>query len=261
VTAGPSVWVTRPQPGSRTTARAVREAGYPVIAIPLLVTRPVVPTPPVSGDRPDWVVFVSGTAARSLDAALGEAAFAPGERRAIRVAAVGRRTAETARGLGWTVSLVPESEDAAGLLRAFAAEDLSGKTVWIPGGSREGSAKRELPEGLAAAGAAVRAFQVYETGDRRLTAEDLGALRGTEAGGVVLHSPSAAEAFLAAPERVFPEDGMDVARRWRENAPAVAIGPVTARRLRELGAASVLECAEPSDEAIIAVLETAVRKG
>ncbi len=258
---GPSVWVTRPRPGSETTARAVRDAGYAVIAVPLLETRPVIPTPPLSGERPDWLVFVSGTAARSLEASMGAVGWSAEERRAIRAAAVGRRTAEVARALGWSVDLVPERENAVGLLDRFAGEDLAGKTVWIPGGSRKGSATRELPEGLAAAGAVVRAFQVYETADRRLSGEDLDLLRAAAPGAAILHSPSAAEALFSGPGRVFSGDAVDCARAWREDAVLVAIGPVTAHRLRELGAGRIEECMEPSDDAVIAVLGSVVGSG
>jgi len=258
VKAGSVVWVTRPHPGSEATARALRDSGYPVAAVPLIETRPVVPNPPPGDGAPDWVVFVSATAVRALEAALGEALSSRFERGSIRAAVVGRRTAETAAALGWKVDLVPARENAAGLLEAFAAEGLAGKTVWIPGGNRAGSATRELPEALAAAGARVLAFQVYETADRRLSPEDLRELGAGEPGAVIFHSPSAAEALYAAPVgRVFPEGDPGAARAWRERAVPVAIGPVTARRLDELGAAGVLTCAEPSDEAIIAVLETA----
>ena len=41
----------------------------------------------------------------------------------------------------------------------------------------------------------------------------------------------------------------------------MAIGPVTARRLRELGAGRIEECAEPSDDAVIAVLGSAIGSG
>ncbi len=254
--AAPLVWVTRPRPGNEATVAALEGAGYRTVAAPLLETRFVVPTPPVTGPWPDWVVFVSANAVRAFDASLGEPGFPPEERVESRAAVVGRRTAEAARAAGWRVELVPESNQTAeGLLELLSGRELDGRTVWIPTGSREGSATRTLPEGLRTAGASVRTFQVYETADRRLPSGDLERLGAGEPGAAIFHSPSAVDALFSPPDHVFPRKAGDLARAWREEAAAVAIGPVTARRLRDHGAVRVETCDTPSDEDLLRTLE------
>ena len=82
----------------------------------------------LSGDR----VFVSGNAVVGLEEAGTNHGFPPGSREGVRVAAVGTRTSEKARDLGWNVSVVPDRENAEGLLDALVGNDMEGRTVWIP---------------------------------------------------------------------------------------------------------------------------------
>jgi uroporphyrinogen-III synthase len=63
----------------------------------------------------------------------------------------------------------------------------------------------------------------------------------------VLHSPSSADAL-------FASDAPGAVRRWAAEAVPVSIGPVTTRRLNELGARQVVECAEPSDGSVAATV-------
>lgn len=268
----PAVWVTRPEPGNRRTAKALAGAGYTVIAAPVLAVNVRFPAAFQPREWPEWLVLVSANAVRGL-AAMEKAGRLPGAegRSRVRVAAVGRHTAEAARAEGWSVEMVPDVQDAGSLADALARHALNGATAWIPGGNREGSATRDLPGYLRSQGAVVRVFQVYETVARQLPPDDLDRLAGAEPGALVLHSPSSAEAVYApsseettrepaeptgspahaairgpAPERL---------RRWR-TAPAVCIGPATAARCRELAGIQILECKSPSDRDIVDALSS-----
>lgn len=245
-----AVWVTRPADSAVATARAIQEAGYHVVSVPVLGVNVVPPDPLPAEPWPDWIVFVSKNAVKGLDLALDVPGFPnPDDRgkHAVRCAAVGRKTAECAETSGWHVLLVPEKEDAQGLLGAFERHDLAGRRVWIPAGNRGGSANRELPSGLRAAGAIPEVFQVYETRERELTETDVQRLDAVTPGAVIVHSPSAAEA-------IFGSGAMPALDRWRTDAVAVAIGPVTAKRLENLGVFAIHVCREPSDDGVLEAL-------
>jgi uroporphyrinogen-III synthase len=218
-----------------------------VVQAPLLQVAIVEPRefPPL--DSPDWVILVSSNAAEGLARALALPGFPALDPARTRFAAVGRRTAEAARAQGWAVSLVPQDERAGGLIEGLASVSLAGTRVWIPSGSREGSATRELPDYFRQEGARVSVIGVYENRVRTLDADDERALQAARPGAVLLHSPSAGEALSAHLDN-------PVVRRWWEAASLLAIGPVTARRLEALGASAVAICEEPSDEGVIAAL-------
>lgn len=240
-----AVWVTRPAPGNAATAAALGEAGYRVIDIPVLEVVLDASGPWPGASWPDWIVFVSANAVAGLEAAGAKLGFPAGDRGAVHVAAVGSKTAGAAVRAGWPEALVPRDESAAGLLGALPAEGWNGASVWIPAGNREGSARDDLPDALRARGAQVSVLPVYRTETRALTAAETGRLEAAAPGAVVVHSPSSAEAVLAA--------GAPHAARWR-NAVFVAVGPRTAEACRRLGAARVVVAPSPSDRGVLEAL-------
>lgn len=249
----PAVWVTRPEPGNRRTAATLTEAGYTVVAAPVLEIHLQSPAAFRAREWPDWLILVSANAVRGL-AAMEKSGGLPGPegRARVRVAAVGRRTADAARAEGWNVETVPDVQDAAGLADALAGR-LDGATAWIPAGNREGSATRDLPGYLRSQGAAVRGFQVYATVTRPLSPDDRDRLAGSEPGALVLHSPSCAEAVYAAPPNAALAGERLAA--WK-TVPAVCIGAVTAARCRELAGIQILDCKSPSDGDIVDALSS-----
>jgi uroporphyrinogen-III synthase len=243
--ASAAVWVTRPAPGNAVTARAIEAAGYEVLALPVLRVRTLPFQFPADGP-PDWFAFVSANAVRGLET--GDARMLAACKANSRAACVGRRTAEVASELGWTVELIPEQANADGLLETFRSTSLHGQEIWIPAGNREGSARRTLPVVLRERGAEVEVFGVYLTEDMTPLPEDLHRLEDATPGAIVFHSPSTVSA-------VFGPDAPEAFRAWGAAALAVSIGPVTTSRLRSLGAPSVSECREPSDEAVVETLK------
>jgi uroporphyrinogen-III synthase len=233
-----AVWVTRPQPANARTAGALRAAGHEAIGIPLLEVRLLDAVPP--SEPPDWILFVS---AGAVDGLKGILPSRPGGDAA--VAAIGEETRRRAEAAGWRVVVVGDPENAEGLLRALEPVDLRGRRIWVPSGNRRGSARDRFPDALRSRGALVTTISVYETVDREPSPDDRRVLAGVTPAAVVLHSPSAAEALWKSPA---PE-----VERWRR-APAIAVGAATAARSRALGSPCVLECARPSDEAVLEVL-------
>jgi uroporphyrinogen-III synthase len=246
-----AVWVTRPVPGNRRTARVLKEAGFEVVVVPVLEIDLVRPTSgfPAS-EFPDWVVFVSANAVRGLEHAIEGVALSSRSRNGVKVAAVGARTAKEAETHGWRPNVVPERESAEGLLDALTDRDLHGRSVWIPAGNRKGSATDILPAGLASRGARVDTIGVYATRKRNPTEPELDELAGPSPGAVICHSPSGAEA-------IWGDDPPEPVRRWRR-AAAIAAGARTAARCVELGASPVFEATSPSDDGILAALQGAM---
>ncbi|MBE0537277.1 MAG: uroporphyrinogen-III C-methyltransferase [Phycisphaerae bacterium] len=113
-------------------------------------------------ERFDWIVFTSVNGAKFLF----ERLYAMGkDARALagaRIGAIGKTTAKRLSAYGILADVVPQNESSTGLVEAFAAHEMGGKKVLLP---QAEIASKELPEGLAAAGAEVTAASVYKTVD------------------------------------------------------------------------------------------------
>jgi uroporphyrinogen-III synthase len=240
-----AIWITRPEPGNRRTARAVEAAGGRVVALPVLEVE-LVPPHPLPRHWPDWILLVSRNAGLGLEAALDASGMPGGDRRGVRVGAVGQATADWAHERGWNVEVVPERQNAEGLLAELEKRDLAASRVWIPAGDREGTARRLLPPALAERGAEVEVFQVYGVRVRGGAPGLWEPLVDHHPGAIVFHSPSAVETVA--------EESAPPVVRWRETAAWVAIGDSTAARCEKREARAVVRSAEPSDEGVIAAL-------
>jgi uroporphyrinogen-III synthase len=170
----------------------------------------------------DWIVFTSRHAVTAVTSRLS--APPPG----LRTAAVGRATAAVLKQHGWPVDLVPGEHSAAGLVAAFAASGTAkGVRILYPASSR---ALPTLAAGLTQLGAEVTTVEAYQTvSGAALDVEDCRSWIARDAvGAVTFASPSAVEEL----ESALGEEDF---RRLLGRAPAVAIGPTTARALTERG--------------------------
>jgi uroporphyrinogen-III synthase len=172
----------------------------------------------------------------------------------VKIAAVGQATAQVLRQRGWPVDLLPSESNAAALVDTFASESGLGaapRTNDAHAGtsSRTGAASsadaplrprilypassRALPTiaaGLKQLGAEVIQVEAYRTeSSNALDVEDCRSwiARGT-IGAVTFASPSAVDEL----EHALGKDDFD---RLLSAAPAVAIGPTTAKALTERG--------------------------
>lgn len=169
-----------------------------------------------------WIVFTSRHAVAAVTARMS----APPA--GMRTAAVGRATAAVLQQHGWPVDLVPAEPSAAGLIAAFAAAGpVQGLRVLYPASSR---ALPTLAAGLTQLGAEVAMVEAYRTvAGAALDVEDCRSWIARDAvGAVTFASPSAVEEL----ESALGEEDF---RRLLGRAPAVAIGPTTARALTERG--------------------------
>lgn len=170
----------------------------------------------------DWIVFTSRHGVAAVTARL------PAPPRGLRTAAVGRATAAVLEQRGWPVDLIPGEPSAGGLVAAFAASGAArGARMLYPASSR---ALPTLAAGLTQLGAEVTTVEAYRLLSG--TALDVDDCRGWIArqavGAVTFASPSAVVELESAL-------GKEDFARLLGAAPAIAIGPTTARALAERG--------------------------
>ncbi|MGH7081948.1 MAG: uroporphyrinogen-III synthase [Acetobacteraceae bacterium] len=178
-------------------------------------------------DAFDWIIFTSRHAVAAVRARVS------GPPQGVMTAAVGRATAAVLRQHGWPIDLVPAEPSAAGLVAAFAASGAArGARILYPASSR---ALPTLAAGLTHLGAEVSMVEAYRTvSGAALDVDDCRSwiARGG-VGAVTFASPSAVVELESAL-------GKEDFARLLGNAPAVAIGPTTARALTERGYPSTL---------------------
>jgi uroporphyrinogen III methyltransferase/synthase len=175
----------------------------------------------------DWIVFTSRHGVAAVTARL------PAPPSGLRTAAVGRATASVLQRHGWPVDLLPGEPSAAGLVAAFAASGAArGARILYPASSR---ALPTLAAGLRQLGAQVTMVEAYcMVSGTTLDVADCRSWIAREAvGAVTFASPSAVAELESAL-------GQEDFARLLGMAPAVAIGPTTARALTERGYAPTL---------------------
>jgi uroporphyrinogen-III synthase len=133
-----------------------------------------------------WIVFASR---RAVAAVLERLPAAPA---GVRIAAVGRATAQVLRQRGWPVDLTPDEANAGALITAFAAcgtEADRGMRILYPASSR---ALPTLAAGLKALGFEVTQVEAYRTEAAALDVEGCRAwIQRRAVGAVTFASPSA----------------------------------------------------------------------
>lgn len=194
----------------------------------------------------DWLFVTSQNVLRvllersaALALSLREAA------RGLRVAAVGPSTANAAKDAGLSVTHVAANQSGLALAEELEAE-LLGCHVFLP---RSDRANPDLPEALRRFGVEVTEVIAYRT--VRPADPDpvtLAQLSNGEADAVLFFSPSAVphlKELLGEPQF----------RALQEKAIFAAIGPVTARSLRDAGVERIVSAAETSASAVVGALE------
>jgi uroporphyrinogen-III synthase len=246
------VVVTRSEASDGPLSSELRSLGLPVLLWPAVAVELAEPGPLEEAlahiDSFQWIVFASRHAVAAVTALM---ATPP---KGVKIAAVGQATAQVLRQRGWPVDLLPSESNAAALVDAFAAEGGLGAAPVAPrpdaahADLRSGASprprilfpasSRALPTiaaGLTQLGAEVIQVEAYRTeSSNALDVEDCRSwiARGS-IGAVTFASPSAVDEL----EHALGKDDFD---RLLSAAPAVAIGPTTAKALTERGHTPVL---------------------
>lgn len=248
--AGRRILVTRAAQQAGKLSEALRNLGGIPVEVPVLEIGP--PLSFSALDKAlqqireyDWVIFTSANTVAALNSRGKETGIALGALATAKIAAVGNATATAAQEAGWTVSLIPDSYVAEGLVAAFEKQDIRGKRVLL---ARAEVARDVIPDALRAAGALIDVVDAYRN---VIPADAPGKLRRALAEGLdaVTFTSSSSVTHLADVSRSanvgFPFPGV----------PAVSIGRVTSATLRAAGWEPAAE-ADPHDiEGLIAAVE------
>jgi uroporphyrinogen-III synthase len=249
------VVVTRSEGSDGPLSSELRNLGLPVLLWPAVSVELTEPAP-LEAALADitsfqWIVFASRHAVAAVTALR---ATPPA---GVKIAAVGQATAQVLRQRGWPVDLLPSESNAAALVDAFAAEGGLGAAPVPPLAAAPSHAvarahtdphaaatplrprilypasSRALPTiaaGLTQLGAEVIQVEAYRT--ESSNALDVETCRSWIShggiGAVTFASPSAVDEL----EHALGKDDFD---RLLAAAPAVAIGPTTAKALTERG--------------------------
>jgi len=248
--AGIGVLVTRPVPQGRRLGQLIEERGGTAIYLPALEIQPLAELPgsraamgPVDGFQ--LVIFVS------VNAVTHGALPLLGTRRDLRLAAIGRATAQALEGLGFPVSVVPEGGfDSEALLASPALAQVKGQRILIVRG--EGG-REVLGTELTARGASVTYAEVYRRLPGRPEPATLQALEELwRHGGIHAYTATSSELLEALMGIVTPRirELMD-STALLTGAPRVA---EAAGRLR-IGS-PVIMANGPTDDALVEALQT-----
>jgi len=241
---GRSVVVTRSRSQSPGLVAALQAQGAQVIEVPTIA---IAPAPGVGthlfaamarllGVRDGWVVLTSVNGVDALFAAVHDARDLGG----LKVAAVGRATADALRQRGIVPDLVPLKANAEALVAAFPAAPRGGGRVLVAQADRAGPV---LAHGLVARHWDVEVVKAYRT----VTVELPPALvqRALAADAICFTSGSTVESWVAAAGPATP--------------PLVAsIGPVTSRVALGLGLTVGVEAQDASVDGLVAAVAAAL---
>jgi uroporphyrinogen-III synthase/uroporphyrinogen III methyltransferase/synthase len=175
-------------------------------------------------DRYEWLILSSGNVLREVCARGARFAVNPARAEGLKIAAVGRATAEMARHFGFHVDVVPEIYVAESLAAALS-NLIKDKRILLP---RVAVARDVLPDALRAAGATVDVVDAYRNMLPASAPEQLRAALEQGIDTATFTSSSSVTHLKEAAEKAgiaFPFAGV----------PAVSIGPITSQTLREHG--------------------------
>ena len=247
--AGKRIVITRVREQAASLAEPLEGMGAEILYFPAISFRP--PNNAAELDnaigelsRFDWLVLTSQNAVRFFCKRCRELGTSPAHLK-MQVAAVGPATAEAARAEGLAVNFVARRHSGAALAEEFG-NGVRGKRILLPRSDRAGE---ELPAKLRATGAEVVEVVAYCTmtpvsADAHLS----DAIRKGAADVIVFASPSAVYHFA---EQAGWNSMMDVT----SETVLAAIGPTTAKALRELGVSVEIEAAESTAAGLAAAIE------
>lgn len=248
---GRSVVVTRSRAQAGAMVEPLEALGAEVLVVPVIE---IIDPPDLQAlddaiarlPEYDWLVL---TSANGVERFFARTVFTDRTAEAlgkVKIAAVGRATAERMAGFGVAPHLVPADFRAEGLVAAFKDMDAGpGLRVLY---ARALEAREVLPTELRAMGAEVDVVAVYQTVAAKADASVVGRLReGVDA--VTFTSPSTVKHFLA----FLSANGVDAAE-FMSHTVAASIGPVTTKALEEAGFLAGVEAGESTVPALVEAL-------
>ncbi|MGA8872429.1 MAG: uroporphyrinogen-III synthase [Candidatus Acidiferrales bacterium] len=249
--AGKRIVLTRAAKDSAELARSLESLGAEIILLPTVAFAPPEDWQKLDEQlrRLDWfdaILFLSRNAVRYIFdrcAQLGIKCEVVGSSNRF-IAAVGPATGEALKEKGLRVDYVAKNRTGESLVGELR-ESLAGRRVLLP---RSDRGDDRVPSALRKIGADVTEVIAYRTGaPAALDPAILARIRGEEADAIVFASPSAYHNFREA-------IGAAEMARLATRVQFAAIGPTTARAIRESGSRVAIEAEEASAAGLAAAL-------
>jgi uroporphyrinogen-III synthase len=248
-----AILVTRPQPDNEATGASLRARGFDVLLAPMLRFEPVA-LPDEPGARYAAVIVTSANALRAIEPQLAEHGLLD-----LPLFAVGERTASVARkaGFGTVISADGDGVDLRDLVvvqaRKWAKDRKKSRTarplLYLAGADLS----RDLAGELARHGLDVVTRTTYRmVASQGLPREACDAIAANEVEAVLHYSARSARAFLDAVRSAGVEISALAVRQCCISATVAAI-------LREAGATQVTVASSPDENALLGMLDRALR--
>lgn len=143
----------------------------------------------------------------------------------IKIAAVGKKTAEALSIYGLKPSIIPMNYSARGLIEAMSDFEIKGKRILLPGSN---IARIELLKGLDARGAIVTKIEIYKNipNENVPKSELIRKIKNSEIDCITFFSPSAVNSFV----EIVGEKVIEIVRSAQ--IPIAVIGPSTEQAIR-----------------------------
>ncbi len=243
---GRSVVVTRSREQAPGLAAALRAQGAQVVEVPTIAIAPApdrgaglfAAVARLHGAGSGWVVLTSTNGVDALFASVHDARDLGG----VRVAPVGRATADALRRRGIVADLIPPKSNAESLVAAFPMAPRGGGRVLLPQADR---ARSVLSDGLVARHWDVEVITAYRTVAAEVPADLLD--RALAADAICFTSGSTVESWVAAAGTATP--------------PVVAsIGPMTTAAAARAGVQVTTEADTASIDGLVAALVAEVAR-
>ena len=251
VLAGKRIVITRSAAQSETLEQELRIRGAIPVVLPLVSFAEPEDFAPLDAairsiQQFDWMILTSAQAVRAVVKRGEELKLSPIRREnKLQIACVGPVTAEAVQQAGFRVEYVAETHTGAALAEELGKR-LQGAKVFLP---RSDRANPDLPPALKRRGALVTEVIAYRT--LRPTAVDERNLRQIAEGAadaVLFFSPSAVQHFAG----LF---GGEQLRALQDKLAITAVGPVTAKALREAGVQRTVLAGDTTAPAVVEALE------
>jgi uroporphyrinogen-III synthase len=250
-----AILVTRPQPDNEATAASLRARGFDVLLAPTLRFEPVASPDDPAADYAG-VIITSANALRAVEPQLAERGLL-----GLPLFAVGERTASAARRAGFG-TVISADGDAADLCDLVVAK--AGKFAEVKKSKKSGKARpllylagaelsRDLAGELARHGIEVITRITYRmVASPGLPREACDAIAANQVEAVLHYSARSARAFLDAIRAAGVEISALAVRQCCISAAVAAI-------LREAGATRVTVASSPDENALLGMLDRALR--
>src|SRR5713226_424859 len=248
---GKRIMITRSALQSEELARKLSAHGAIPVVLPLVSFAEPVNLAPLDAaitgiERFDWMILTSVQAVRAVvkrGEELNHSLVGPESK--LKIASVGPVTAKAARRAGLPVEYVAQTHTGAALAEELGNR-LQGAKIFLP---RSDRANPDLPPALKRHGAQVTEVIAYRT--LRPTDVDQQSLRQIAEGAadaILFFSPSAVQHFAEA-------FGGEQLLKLQDKLAIAAVGPVTAKALREAGVRRTVLAADTTAAAVVDALE------